>query len=268
MTRTNPERKRGIILLSVGRSGTNWLKSIMAATGRMGIMEEWMGFETLERPWKTYTAQSYYDHIMHQASTENSRFALKIFPRHLRHAQACFDFDFIRKCAREHDVKFYLLTRQDRFSQAVSTLKAKQTQAWHSDREEARTQNRPLRYNFRRLCRHYFEIGQAYDLWRSYLMINGYDYEAYSYESLLPDPSPFLKSAAAHLQTPPPESTYSPLKIQRDALSEEWRQRFLEQIAREGIHPATYDLQQPKASIENALRVLGNRPIKPNAGGA
>ncbi len=267
MSDPNPRRK-GIILLSTGRSGTNWLKSISDATGRMGNMGEWLGFEKLEKPWKAYTAQSYYDYIMQHTSTANGRFSMKIFPRHLRLSQASYGFDFIAKCAREHDVKFYLITRDDRLGQAISLLKAQQNAAWHSEAKASPTQtSRPLRYNFRRLCRLYFDFGQAYDFWRSYLSINGFEHEHYSYEQLLPDPSPFFESLAQHLEVAPPDNYESRLKIQRDALTQEWRERFQADIAREGIHPDTYSLHQPDRSLKNALRVWRGEPIKPANGG-
>ncbi len=76
-----PSRRKGVLILSVGRSGTNWLKSISDATGRMGHTGEWLGFEKLEKPWQADSAQSYYDHIIQRASTPNARFSIKIFPR-------------------------------------------------------------------------------------------------------------------------------------------------------------------------------------------
>jgi len=268
MSTEEPQRQKGVIILSVGRSGTNWLKTIGDATGEMGISSEWLGFEFLKKPWQQYSAQSYYDHVMQSASTPNGRFSLKIFPRHLRHTQACFGFDFIRKCVQEHDVKFYLLTRDDRLGQAISRLKAKQSRSWSdTGGDVSDAQKRRIRYNFRLLCRHYFDIGNSYDFWRSYLAINPYSFEAFSYEALLPNPAPFFESTAKHLGVPPPESFASPLKIQRDALTENWRQRFEDDIKTQGIHPDTYNLPQPDATIANALKILSHKPIKPSHGG-
>jgi len=263
MTSQNNPRLKGTLMLSMGRSGTNWLKSIGDATGRMGVTGEWLGFDKMSKPPRAYTAQSYYQQIMRQASTANGRFAAKIFPRHLRRAQQTYNFDFIQKCVQENDVKLYLITRDDRLGQAISRLKAMQTKAWVGKEELS---SRPVRYNFRKLCSFYFEAGRGYDFWRSYLAINGYEYEAFTYEELLPNPAPFFESAAAHLGVAPPESYESSLKIQRDSVTEVWRQRFLDDIATQGIHPDTYNLPQPDASLSNALKVFAGRRIKPSKG--
>lgn len=262
MTSKENQRHKGIITLSLGRSGTSWLKSISNATERMGDTREWLSFKRLEKPLRTFNAQSYYDHIMQRCITPNGRFSLKVFPHHLRNVHARFSFDFIRQCAQDHDVKFYLVTREDRLGQAISMLKAQQSDAWADKGIPVSTQQkRKIRYNFRRLCRIYFELGQGYDFWRSYLGINKYDYEAFTYETLLPNPAPYFESTAKHLGVSPPESYESSLSIQRDSLTKSWRQRFHDDIENEGIHPEIYALQQPQASMSNALKVLTGRPI-------
>ncbi|MBL1434665.1 MAG: hypothetical protein COB08_000490 [Rhodobacteraceae bacterium] len=264
---TSKSRRKGYIVLSMGRSGTTWLKSINNATGRMGITDEWLGFETLGKPLRTYNAQSYYEQVMQRASTPNGRFSMKIFPRHLRLAQAQFGFDFIKKCAQENDVKFFLVTREDRFGQAISALKAQQSRSWVDDGGTMLDhRRRKIRYNFRKLCELYFEIGSGYNFWRSYLGINSLDYESFVYETLLPNPAPFFESAAKHLGVAQPESYESPMVIQRNAETEEWRQRFQEDIATQGVHPDTYNVQQPDANLLNALKVLAQKPIKPATG--
>ena len=260
--------QKGYIVLTTGRSGSTWLNSITKPTGRMGVSSEWLGFENLEKPWKAYNAQSYYDYIMQNSSTPNGRFCIKIFPRHLRHSQACFNFDFIRKCAREHDVKFYLLTREDRLGQSISLLRARQSKAWVNKGENTPDISKHrMRYNFRRLSRIYFEIGQAYDFWRSYLGINAIQHEAFVYEDLLPDPTPFVESVAKHLCVPPPDTIETKLKIQRDDLTLEWRQRFMEDIKQKGVHPDSYNLPHPAPTLKNAFKVWRNRGVKSANGG-
>ncbi len=267
MTSPAPQRRKGYIMLSMGRSGTNWLKSISNATGRMGITQEWLAFDKLEKPLRAYNAQSYYEQFMHQASTPNGHFSIKMFPRHLRQAQARFGIDFIKKCAQENDVKLFLVTREDRFGQAISALKAHQSRTWVADKGNMQDDlRRKIRYNFRKLCGFYFEIEAGYNFWRSYLGINSIDHEAFVYEALLPNPAPFFESAAKHLGVAPPESYESPMVIQRNAETEEWRQRFQDDIATQGIHPDTYNLQQPTASFSNALKVLAQKPIKSSNG--
>lgn len=249
-------------MLSMGRSGTNWLNSISNATGEMGVGGEWLGFEKLEKPARSYSDQGYFDHVMQKASTENGRFTIKIFPRHLRRCQARFGFDFIQKCAAEHDVKLVLIQRKDRVRQAISALKATQNRSW-TDKGLPPTaeQSSRLHYNFRALCRLYFSIGQEFEFWRSYLGIYGYDYESYYYEDLIKDPSPYFESLAKHLSVAPVQTFQSPLNIQRNQQTEVWAERFEQDIKTHGLHPDAYALAQPEANVSNAVRVLTGRPI-------
>jgi len=156
MTSQNNPRLKGTLMFSMPRSGTNWLNSIGDATGRMGATDEWLGFKKLDKPPRAYTAQSYYQQIMRQASTANGRFAVKIFPRHLRQARQTYNFDFIQKCVQENDVKLYLITRDDRLAQTISRLKAMQTKAWVGKEELS---SAVIRNKFRKLCNLYFEAG-------------------------------------------------------------------------------------------------------------
>ena len=261
------QRNKGVIILSQGRSGTNWLKSISNATGQMGKTEEWLSFNKLSKPIKSYSTQSFYDHALQNASTENGRFSLKIFPRDMHLTRESFGLDFVRKCMQEQDVKLYLLTREDRVLQAISRLKSDQTNIWHAQEGQAQKEpQRQLRYNFRKLCLYYFEIGRQFEFWRSYLAINQFEHETFTYESLLPNPAPFFESTAKHLDVPPPTRYESAFKIQRDAITEDWCQRFSEDIKAHGVHPGTYHLRQPNATLSNALKLLTGRPFKAPGG--
>ena len=244
MTAGDNQRQKGVIILSLGSSGINWLKPISDATCQMGVFGEWLGFNTLERPIQTLNAQSYYRQVLKHASTPNGRFSINVFPHHLRHAHTYFGFDFIRLCKRECDVKLYLVTREDRLGQAISALLSQQGRAALNSGDLVPSgQHQKIHYSFESLCRLYFEIGQETDFWRSYLKINQYDFEAISYESLVHNPAPFLEGIAAHLGVEPPVRPESPLSTQMDDLTEEWRRRFAVDIITQGIHPDTYNSQ-------------------------
>ena len=253
---------KGILLLSMARSGTNWLNSISNKTGEMGKNGEWLGFEKLKKGRKKYTGDTYYDQIMQNATTPNERFAVKIFPRHLRQSFDFYNVDFIQKCATEHDVKFILLSRSDRVAQAISLVRARQTGYWTAGAKKNAEQKKPTAgYCFKSICQAYFHIGRGYDFWRSYLDINSYPYEEFIYESLTKDPSPYFQSVADHLGVPAPTDFQTKLKVQRDTTTQEWRERFMEDFSSQHIHPDTYQPLQPERGFSNAMRVLRGKPI-------
>ncbi len=248
---------KGIVVLTMGRSGSTWLGRISNNTGVMGNNEEWLGFEHLEHPLFRYSANRYYDEIMRHARSNNQRFSIKIFPRHLRQSQDRFGFDFIRKCMAAHEVKIVLLHRQDRLGQAVSLVRARQTGKWNSGSNTGKARrNIRAEYDFRSLCQAYFHIGRGYDFWRSYLGVHGLAAQKFTYEALMQDPSSYFEAMATHLQVPPPETYETGITIQRDATSAAWRARFSEDFARDGLHPDALRPPQPDPGIGNAVRLL------------
>ena len=255
--------KKGYLVLTMGRSGSNWLGSIANQTGNFGDLQEWLGFEHLENPPQNYTAEQIYARIMQNASTDNGHFAIKIFPRHLQQVRDQFGFDFIRKCHTENDVKYLLLRREDRLAQAVSFIRANQTGKWLSTSEidEARAKRRQ-RYDFNSLCIAYFHLGRGYDFWRSYLSVNQLPFEEYAYESLLGNPAPWFKTIATHLNEPAPKSYQSTLDIQRDALTAEWIERFKQDIITHGLPDITFRPIKPAANLLNAWKVFRGRGVK------
>ena len=110
---------KGYIMLSEGRSGSNWLGSMANNTEMMGHLNEWLGREYFERDFKEYSADEVFDQVMQNARTENDRLAIKIFPRHIYTVYQNLGFDFIRRCMQEHETKVILLKRRDSLAQAI-----------------------------------------------------------------------------------------------------------------------------------------------------
>jgi len=213
---------RGIILLSEGRSGTNWLGSMLSATDQLGKMSEWLGAELLGKDIEQFSEAEFFAEVMQRGATDNGRFAIKIFPRHLQLVNTHLGFDFIKKCVQEYEIKLLMLTRQDVLAQAVSFVRGIQSRQWTSKNRKQGSES----YDFDALCRAYFYISRSNHYWDSYLSINQYECERFVYEDLLPDPTPFLDCVTSALDVDQEFEWKSDLKVQRDAMSQEWSQRF------------------------------------------
>lgn len=252
------DRKKGVLILSMPRAGSNWLGSITNASGTMGNSDEWLDYGHLTKPKGPSGRLQLYTRTLAAASTENGRFAVKIFPRQLLQVIDEYEFDFIRRSRREHDTRVVVLEREDRVAQAISLVRAMQSGAWSSQVQGSK----PVRYNFGALCQAHFHIGRGYAFWQSYLSLSGVPYAKFTYESLQKDSGAYFETLAAYLDVPPPQAVASPLTVQRDQISTEWRTRFLEDVESYGIPASAYDQKQPEASLENALKVLRGKPAK------
>lgn len=252
-------RRKGLILLSMPRSGSSWLASLTNAGGEMGIADEWLDFAHLTPPKGAKGRPAFNAKTLQSASTPNGYFAVKIFPRQLLQVVDEYEYDFIRRALREHDTQLVLLEREDRKAQAISLVRAMQTGQWRADQPAAKTP----RYNFGAIAQAYFHICRGYDFWHSYLALHGFAHSRFTYEALTQNPAPFLQAVTAHFGTPPPTAN-SPLKIQRDPESAEWRTRFDADLATRGIPASAYQQKQPEPGLANALKVLRGQPTTIN----
>ena len=256
MTNSAPTRK-GLLILSMPRSGSNWMASLSNAAGTMGIADEWLDYGHLKLPKGAKSRPALNAKTLQSASTPNGNFAVKIFPRQLLQVIDEYEFDFIRRAHREHDTKIIILEREDRIAQAISLVRAMQTSQWTADAPAAQAP----RYNYGALTQAYFHICRGYDFWRSYLALQGFAFQAFSYEALQANPNPYLKSVANHFAESPPMAQSS-LKIQRDPLSLEWKARFDADLKNHGIPASAYQQKQPEPGLRNALKVLQGKPAK------
>jgi len=257
----NPQK--GVLILSMPRAGSNWLGSLTNATGLMGHSQEWLDFGHLKGAKGETGRGALFRRTLQSASTENGRFAVKIFPRQLLQVIDEYNLDFIRRCRRQNDVKLVLLHREDRIAQAVSLVRAMQTGKWTTttDTQKSR-QNTEAHYSFKTLCQAYFHIGRGYAFWESYLTLNELSFESFSYETLHKNPEPYFECLASHMGVATPESQESTLEIQRDSLSTEWQAKFKQEIKERGIPAIAYQQKQPEPSLGNAIKVLRGKPAK------
>lgn len=215
---------RGYLILSGPRSGTSWIGSLANSTGVMGRSGEWLAARVLEKPMHKYTPEEHFDLVMKNASTPNGRFGVKILPIYLNGVYQNHGYDFIQKCASQYDVKLHVLKRKDRLGQAISHVRAMQTQQWQGQMRKKFWE----RYDYLAICEAMAMYEDIEKYWDTYLQTHKMDFDTFVYEDLCLDPTPWLNSLAEHMDVEISQRWDTYMRIQRDDKTKAWRARFLE----------------------------------------
>jgi trehalose 2-sulfotransferase len=251
---------RGVLVLTTHRSGSTWLGSLTNSTAVLGKNDEWFapkgvaGVHLVNRDFDKRLQE-----IIEKSSTSNGVFSIKIFPPHVHWYDQAYSVDILHRLMADHDVRLVRLERKDRIGQAISFARALRTKKWHSTREKVREE----KYDFDLLCRSFFLIERSYDYWKSYLSLRGLAADELFYEDLVPDPKPFIKVFSDHAGLAEVPDFSSGLSILRDAKTDEWRQRFIEDIKRKNIVTPSSPSRPYRRSLGNLARFLSGRQMKP-----
>ncbi|MDX8482696.1 Stf0 family sulfotransferase [Mesorhizobium sp. VK24D] len=247
---------KGVAVLTEGRSGSSWLGSLTNATGIMGCSGEWLKSAYLGLEPRRYDVLE--ETVIRKSATENGRFAIKVFPRHLIWSKGKCGKDFLLEIRRNNDLGFILLERRDRLRQAISFYRASASRLWSIRHKGAGT---PVEYSFAGISRAFFQIEQSYAFWRAYLNLSQLPYRQFVYEDLQPDPRPYVEAVAQLLDVPVPATVpVSPYAIQRDDLTEDWAKRFRQEAAEKGAIEAIEDEQVPR-TLDNLARFATKRSL-------
>jgi LPS sulfotransferase NodH len=223
MDETRPQR--GYAVCTEARSGSSYLCRMLGATGVLGQPREWfnpgsardIGITDYPQDPERQLAE-----IGRLGATPNGVYGLKIFGSHFDAVAAT------RWAERLPNLAFVFLQRRDLLAQAISHVRARQTQQWTSTSPataEAVYRADWINDEMVRLAR--FETR-----WRYYFARNGIAPLWMFYEDVERDPKGAV-DAVAHLvglaEPPKIDLDQVVMRVQRDALSEDWRARFLAQ---------------------------------------
>jgi LPS sulfotransferase NodH len=213
---------RGYVISATPRSGSNLLCDALTSTGTLGRPAEYLNVDALRlRGLSEFKndVKARLGQAIRLGTTANGVFGLKLFVPHFA------DFAAAAGEAMLGDLVFVHLTRNDLLGQAISYVRAAQTQAWRSNlaaRGEARFDEDAIAAAILR-----FATDDA--RWRAYFARNGIKPISLHYEALVEDPEPCVATVAAALGLEKPvlaDLSFSELRVQRDQLSMAWRRRF------------------------------------------
>jgi trehalose 2-sulfotransferase len=221
--RSNPAN-RGYAICTSGRSGSNLLCQYLSSTGMLGNPLEYFngsGRRLLGYPDYPDDPAKQIDWIVTEGATPNGIYGLKIFPAQIEQIEKS-----IRWTELLPDLKFVLLKRRDILGQALSAVRAMQTEQWRASMPA----RGPAMYDGARIYERLKIAARDYARWDIFFARKAVAPAIIVYEDLLADPQSAVDQVAdlfglrgrAHAA-----SERIDLKIQRDATTEEWRQRFL-----------------------------------------
>jgi LPS sulfotransferase NodH len=224
MAKRSDPANRGYAICTSGRSGSNLLCQYLASTGVLGNPLEYFngsGRRLLGYPEYPDEPSRQIEWILTVGVTPNGIYGLKAFP-----AQVELVEKSIRWTELLPGLKFVLLKRRDSLGQALSAVRALQTEQWRASMP-ARV---PAIYDGARIYERLQFAARDYAWWDIFFARHAVAPTIIVYEDLLADPQAAVDQVAdlfglrgyAHVA-----SERIDLTMQRDATTEEWRARFL-----------------------------------------
>jgi len=215
---------RGYAICTSSRSGSTLLCQYLSSTGLLGHPLEYFngaGRRMLGDPDFPDEPEKQIECVLTIGATANGIYGIKVFPT---------QFDLVAKSIpwtrMLPNLKFVLLKRRDLLGQAISSLRAAQTNQWRATMAAYGA----ARYDGDQIREHLRVAALDHARWDVFFARNGIGPTVIAYEDLVADPQAGVDRIAAlfGLQN---EARIKPetvdLAIQRDATTEEWKARFL-----------------------------------------
>jgi len=214
---------QGYAICTEPRSGSNFLCEVLASTGMLGKPTEYFsGATRRRRGMANYPddREAQVEKILDLAMTPNGVYGLKIFE---------FQIDQVRHTRwteRLPSLGYIHLIRLDVLGQAISLVRALQTSQWIADDlPEA-----GYAYDFNQIRDQLVRIQKAQNRWASYIRRQGAPILRLVYEDIARAPQSAATAVAEFLgldEEPIVDMAQVGLRVQRDAVTEEWRRRFI-----------------------------------------
>jgi LPS sulfotransferase NodH len=205
------------------RCGSHFLGHLMYSTGQMGYPLEYLYAPHLAR-WTDLSGrtetQEVFDYIKSRRTSPNGCFGFKMHYPQLIDAISKYALDVIFPGCR-----FILIEREDLLGQAISLVRALQTNQWISLHDRTGSAS----YDFDAIQRGISFILEEKASWRRFFAISGRDYFRVTYESLLENPPRAIDQIAEYLGVGPARIQWESVLPQRQAddESKRWRRQFL-----------------------------------------
>lgn len=245
MTRgTTPER--GYIICSEHRSGSTLLCEWLASSGILGHPAEYLA--RTEDSIALDRDPGLLGVLLARAMTANGVYGLKLFSQQ-------FDVTMrARWLTRLPNVRFIFLERRDLLGQAISLVRALQTQQYRAHEEALAA---PC-YDEAAIARQLRRLAEANGRWRMYFARNGADVLWLTYEDMIADPVATIRAVAAHIDVadlPTINPQLVRVSVQRDAVSDAWRALFLAKTG--DLNYLDHPLGRQRVRIRRLARDVG-----------
>jgi LPS sulfotransferase NodH len=249
--------RQGYLICTTPRSGSTYLCDLLRTTGQLGNPHEyfsaWM-MQRLGRPHRYGSIAEHLEFVHSHGCTPNGIFAAKIFRYNIGVLSPA------AVMAAMGDPPILFLERMDLLGHAISFARSAVTRAFRAGEAEAKApEYDPV------VIRDYLEmLIRDNAAWRLWFARQGITPLHVAYEDLVAEPQAAVDRIARHLglaEPVPIDPAALQLRVQRDELNAEWRERFL---ASEPEVPALVDLRSETRvtfdrRLAKLLRKLGLR---------
>lgn len=216
---------RGYAICGEPRSGSSFLGYVLTSTGVLGRPREYFNAPALRKSanFADYPEdpEGQLEAVVKYGATANEVYAVKVFGEHFDRMKA------VRWTERLPSLSFVYLERRDRLGQAISLVRAMQTQRWTAS-EAAHGEEVYDRVRIERALR---RLGWAEARWRYYFARNDLPVLNLIYEEVAQAPQQTAEAVGrlVGLAAPPQVDAAQLARsiIQRDELSDAWRARFV-----------------------------------------
>lgn len=218
----------GYAICTVGRSGSTWLAELLGGTNVLGRPSEYFSTafqQRLNGPSYPVDRAAQVAHVREAGTTPNGIYAFKIFPVHF----AAVSHELSWRAAFP-DLRFIHWRRRDVLGQAISRVRAEQTQQWRSTLPRLREPT----YDGAAIrdAMHWLVAQDA--RWDLFFARNGLIPLRLVYEAALLAPQATVDAVADLVglaSRPTIDFSRIEIAVQRDASSADWRRMFLDEYA-------------------------------------
>lgn len=216
--------RRGYAICTTIRSGSTWLAELLASTGQLGRPAEYFSTRFQKRVRSAdypETADGQAAHALEHGTTPNGIYGFKIYPMQLDGMAAR-----LRWTERFPDLGFVHLQRRDLLGQAISRVRVNQTLQWRSTMSASAVP----RYDGGAVLAAMRETVAQDARWQLFFARNGLAPLRLVYEDALLSADATVDAVAGLVGLDGPVAAAPeriPFAVQRDALSAEWRERFV-----------------------------------------
>jgi trehalose 2-sulfotransferase len=211
------------------RSGSNFLVRCLTETALLGRPGEYLhrnepsAMPSIVARFGTPTLDAVMAEVMHRTRSPNGVFGIKLHIGML--LPLLVEGTFERAFA---GAKFLYTTREDLLAQAISFARASITGAWLSKNEAA-----PAEFSFEAIHGAVRHISHMMGQWETFFALHGIRPLRITYEEIDRDVDGVIARVSEHLGVALPEPTrFNKARdtVQRDAINDAWRKRFLEMM--------------------------------------
>lgn len=215
-------RQRGYAICTQPRSGSNLLCQYLASTDQLGYPLEYFngpGRRALGLSDFPDAPEMQMEAVLRLGATPNGVYAVKLFASQF----AAFSWR-LRWMDLLPSLHFVYLTRDDLLGQAISWARALQTEQYRSTQPAKRL----AVYDADLIRAQLMEIVRECAQWEAFFARTGIEPLRIVYERFLEDRSSYVDRVAdlMDVENPVVDQGRVDLAIQRDAVTEEWKQRF------------------------------------------